>query len=103
MACTPPTPKFSKTCAFWESAAAACFELQLEGGGSGHSLNVLSYQPVIDGIWNIYTVPLSYFSGVDFSQISALRFWHPFSNADYASNRGHYIVADILIDDIHFE
>ena len=65
--------------------------------------NILSYAPVSEGIWDIYTLPLSDFVTVDFTQASAFGFWHPFSNAIYDESLGHYVAAHILIDDIHFE
>lgn len=84
-------------------AEAAYFELKFEGGGVGKVLNLLSYTPVSDGAWDIYTVPLADFVGVDRTQVSAIGFWHPFSNAVHDESLGHYVAAHILIDDIHFE
>jgi hypothetical protein len=82
---------------------AAYFELRFEGGGEGKSVNILSYTPVVAGAWHIYSLPFRDFTGVDFTQVKIMGFWHPFSNAEYADNLGHYVAADILIDDLHFE
>ncbi len=84
-------------------AEAAYFGLRLEGGGAGHSLNILSYPPRPEGDWSIFSLPLSDFVGVDRSQINALGFWHPFSKTDYAGNQGQHVAAEIYIDDLHFE
>jgi exo-beta-1,3-glucanase (GH17 family) len=82
---------------------AKYFELKFEGGGAGHTVNILSYTPVSDGIWDIYTLPLNDFGAVDFNQVNAMGFWHPFSHATHKADLGHYVAAQILIDDIHFE
>ena len=84
-------------------ASVAYFELKWEGGGGAASVNVVSYTPVRDGVWDIYTVPLSDFPGVDFSQVNVMGFWHPFDSATYNENAGSYVAAEILIDDIHFQ
>ncbi len=84
-------------------AAAAYFELKLEGGGTGRTVNIRAYPPVRDGDWDLYTVPLDDFPGVDRTRISALGFWHPFSSAVYDEGLGHYVAVEVLIDDIRFE
>ena len=84
-------------------AEAAYFELKFEGGGVGKVLNILAYTPVRDGQWDVYTIPLADFRGVDLAQVSAIGFWHPFSSAVYDENLGRYVAAQVLIDDIHFE
>ena len=83
-------------------AEAAYFELKFEGGGVGKVLNILSYPSVRDGDWDVCTIPLADFAGVDLARVSAIGFWHPFSNAVHDENLGRYVAAQVLIDDIHF-
>ncbi len=78
------------------------FELRLESGDAGFSLNILSHPSTNDGDWKIYTIPFSSFTGVDFSSLDGIGFWHPFDRPTHPGE-GNYVASSIFIDDIHFE
>lgn len=71
------------------------FEIKPEGGGTGMALNLFSYTPVSDGDWDVYTISLDDFTGVDFTQFNIMGFWNP-------QIGGSFVDCEILMDDLYF-
>ncbi len=74
----------------------AHFGIKFEDGAGGQTqLDIASYTPVMNGNWARYEIPLSHFTGVNFSNLKFLGLWNPTT----ASNT--YLTGYLYFDDIY--
>jgi hypothetical protein len=92
---------FSANTAALETSSVDYMELKGEDvSGGAYSQNLFGLTPsATSGDWDTYTIPLTDFSGVDFSKFKALGFWHP----KVGGVGGTFTAGSFSLDNVHFE